>query len=287
MSQLMETISARLTEAPLALKAHALVVLLAWSLIGGGYGALWFSILVLAIVQWSLLGGSRLTWWIEAAGVGISLAGLWGAWGFVTQDAELSAFVSTTTIALAALLLATALALLLTPAARNHCDYSTRSPLGAFGLALAAVFVGPFTAMALSVEPRLPSRGEALERIPNRVYVGTDHGAPSVFYVGGLSDKRCVVILEPRSSSGSCYTGAFNPEHLHSVRTEHVMTWVLPRDVVRVDVVYDGGLERKAESFYRPDAAARIFYTTFALDDVVGIRAYDAHGGRFLRCHPC
>lgn len=289
MSRLVETIRARLTEAPLALRAHALLVLLAAVLIGAGHGFLWFSIVFVAIVQWWLLGGSRLTWWIEAAGVGLSLAGLWNAWGLVTHDAELAAFVSATTIALAAVLLATAWVLLLAPAARAHCEYSPRSPLGALGLALAVVFGGPFTAGALSVEPRLPNLSGTFARTPNVVHVGTDHGAPSVIYMGGTADKRCVVVLEPRSSSRSCSSGEFDLEYLQSVRTDHVLAVVLPRDVVRVDVVYEGGLERKAKLLDRPEAPARIFYTTATLDDVViGIEAYDAGGRlRFVPCRPC
>jgi hypothetical protein len=287
MSRPSETVRARLTESPPALRAHALLVLAAAAIVGPGHGPIWFSIAVVALIQWALLGRALVAWWIEIAGLAMALFGLWRAWGFVDDAAELSAFVSTTTIAVVAVLVLAAWVLLLTPAVRTYCGTSARRSSGAFALALAAVFVGPFPAMALSVEPRLPSRSSVLERTPDVVHVGTDQKAPSVFYVGGHSREVCMVVLEPRSSSRSCYSRRMDLEHVDGIRTEHVQAWALPVSAVRVDVVYDDGTRRQAEALYRSGAVAGVFYTTVGLDDVLGIEAYDASGDRILKCRFC
>ncbi|HYO61689.1 MAG TPA: hypothetical protein VEU29_07305 [Actinomycetota bacterium] len=286
MSRLAEILRARVMGSPLALRAHALLVLATATMLGGGEWPRAFYIFVVVIVMWGLLGGERVAWWIELSGVAFALAGLWGAWQRVIGIEGLSAFVSPTVIALSGALLFAAGVLLLTPVVRRHCDVTPRAPLGAVGLALAAVFVGPFQAMALGVEGRLPTRSNSLTT-PNLVHVGTDPGAPSVFYVGGHSRDVCIVVLEPRSSSRSCHSRNLDLEHVDGVRTEHVQAWALPGTVARVDVVYDEGVRREAESLFRPGAKARVFYTSIALDEVRGIEAYDASGDRVVRCRFC
>lgn len=289
MSQMSDAVRSRLIESPVALRAHVALIVAA-ALVAPDHGAAmwWAAPVIVGMVSWALLRGSFFAWWVQLVGILISLIGLFGVLQRVVEGLPgLSVFVPPATLALVTVMLLGGLFLLFLPSVRGYCRDSTGAPRRAAGFALAAIFVGMFPGMSLSLEPRLPSRSNSLERTANAQYVGTDPAGPSVFYVGGEHDETCLVVLEPRSSSRGCWHHGLELEHVHGTRTANVHAWALPKRVVRVTSVYGSGPSREALLLTTPAASANLFYVTESLDDLIGIRAYDASGRRIVDCRWC
>lgn len=266
---------------------HALLVMGAAFLTPDyGAGMWWVGPVMAALTLWWLLLGSRFAWWVQVIALSWGLASLAGVPSRFPGDTfAMSVFVPPVTLTAISLLLVAAAVLLLLPATRRYCSRRSDGPRSAVGIALGAYFMSAFPAMALSVESRLPSGG-ALGREPNLVFVGSDPAGPSAFYAGGDDGKRCFVILSPRSRSSGCSHGRITPRYGHEHRTEHVSAWVLPKRVVRVEVVYETDPSHAARLLDGSEHA-NLFYTTESLDEIAGIRGYDAEGDKVIRCGYC
>lgn len=285
-SQLWGAIKSRLTEPPLPLKAHALAMLALPFVIAGPETTLrWFGVTMVAAALWPVLRGSLYGWWIQAAVVAITTAGLVRNWWFVADEhPELSIFVSPATFVVALQLLTIAAATLLAPATRAFCRDSRDGPRTRWGLALGALLVGSLPAVALSVEPRLPPRPER-HTVTDLMVAGSDPVGPSVLYVGKGWTGRCLVVVEPRAISDSCPAG-HSGHHGDPpfVRTEHLQAWLLPPRAVHAKVLYGKRPPRNARLLSGAAARANVFVVTDDLNDVVGIKAYDARGRRIVGC---
>ncbi|MDQ4125576.1 MAG: hypothetical protein M3134_08255 [Actinomycetota bacterium] len=272
-----------MSRAPWTLKLHALLVLGAALLAPDHDAGFWWTPAVLvALGAWWVLWGSRFAWWVQAVAVAAGLYSVWNVWwSLAAGESALYVFVPPATLLAVTALLVVAAVLLLVPPSRAYCADRTDGPRSAAGLALGALFMGTFPATGLSLDSRLPSKGSA-EWTPNLVFVGAVEGERVALYVGGAADERCLVMLAPRSSSRSCHHG----RHSHSVnweRSDRVAAGLVPLDTARVDVVYLSGETRPATLLSHDAARANVYYFDHAVDDAVGIRAFDAAGNKIAR----
>lgn len=276
-----------MSQAPWTLNLHALSVL-AVSLLAPGHdgGALWFGLVMTVLMLWWLFLGSRFAWWIQVVALCTGLAGVAGVWSKYPGDTyAISVFVPPLTLTAISVLLVAAAVLLLHPETRRYCSQRSDGPRSALGIAVGAFFMSWFPATALSLESRLPSN-DALGQEPNLVFVGSDRAGPTAFYAGGVDGKRCYVFLSPRSSSSGCSSGRISPGYVHGHGTEDVTAWVLPKRIVRVEVVYETGVSNEARLLDGSEHA-NLFYVTEHLDEIAGITAYDSQGNEVIRCRPC
>lgn len=273
-----------MSRAPLTLKLYALLVLGAAALAPDhDTGMWWVGLFMVCLGVLWVLSRSRFGWWVQVLALGAALAGVSGIWRSYGDEMQaLRVFVPPVTLTALTVMLVAAAILLLLPSTRSYCSDRSDGPRSTVGIALGVVLMAWFPAAGLSVGSRLPSGGVTPET-PNVMFVGHDSRAPSAFFVGGSGEQHCVVILEPRRRSRSCYHG-------RRVRvegeTEHVTVWALPKRIARVDVIYTRGETREARLLDGSDLA-NVFYTTEAPDDVRGIRGYDAYGDKVIGCRFC
>ena len=194
----------RLTTAPLALKAHALLVLLAAFMVWDRHRpSSWVGIVFVAIVLWPLLRGSRLIWWVQVVAIVAALGSAYETQTHVSRAGiDLSTFVDAELLGALAVVLAVAGVLLFLPSVRSNLDRDPR--LGRVGLVVGVVVIASFPTMGLAVENRLPSTYQ-LEEIAGGTFLGNDPARGIAYYATRRHAETCLVAVATHMHRPECH----------------------------------------------------------------------------------
>lgn len=194
----------RLTTAPLALKAHALLVLLAAFMVWDRHRPYsWVGIVLVAIVLWPLLRGSRLIWWVQVAAVVVALGRVYETQTHVSGiGVDLSTFVDGELLGALAVVLAVAGVLLFLPSVRSDLDRDPR--LGRIGLVVGVVLIASFPTMGLAVDNRLPSTYQ-LGEIAGGTFLGSDPAHGIAYFATRRQTETCLVAVATHMHRPECH----------------------------------------------------------------------------------
>lgn len=194
----------RFTNAPLALKVHASLVLLAAILVWDRHRpGSWAGIALVAIVLWPLLNGSHLVWWVEVVAVAYALATVLGVRReLATSPVELSPFVDAPLLAVLAAILGAALLLLFLPSVRSYRVRDRK--LRSLGSVVGVVLISAFPASALGVNARIPSTAIALPAWGGTL-IGENPARGIAFYAVERGHDVCLVAVATHGGVAGCH----------------------------------------------------------------------------------
>jgi hypothetical protein len=241
-ARLWDTIVARLSAPPLALKIHAaLVAAAAVAIVDPERSGWWAGPAFVVIVLWPLLRGSRLVWWVQVVAVFSAAAQALDARDRVRHGSDgLGVFFDESTLLLLAATLTLAWVLLLLPSVRRYCRDDPRAPRGSIWLAVAVLTLTGFPTMALGVDSWMP----AAQNATRGVFVGGNREHRVAFYVEERSGEVCWSILWIDGATNSCTGKKQLARYPYPFAAQGFVADVVPDRVVAVDVTFRSGTRK-------------------------------------------